>query len=301
MDVSIIIVNYNTALLLKNCLHSIIEKTIDLDYEIIVVDNASTDDSVVMIELNFDKVKLIKSDENIGFGRANNKGAKYADGKYFFFLNSDTLLINNAIKILFDFMENDANLNVGACCGNLYKQDLSPNYSYSLNLPSLLSIFKYRAHLRIKDENFNHTNVNKDIINVIGADLFIKKKLYDLLDGFDPKFFMYVEDSEFSYRINKTKYKIVSIPNAKIIHLQGKSSTNTFKIRMEIDGYLYYFHKHYNDLTVLSYLSLELFFCLLRMMVYVLLFRCDDFKTYRSVLGYLLSVLHKYKFKNHII
>lgn len=288
MDVSIIIINYNTSLLLKNCLQSIFKYSTLFEFEIIVVDNASIDDSCQMIKFEFPTVKLIESKTNLGFGRANNLGATYANGKYLFLLNSDTLLIDNSIKVLFDFMNENVDLNVGACCGNLYKEDLSPNYSYSLNLPTLSNIFKYRAHLTSNDENFNTSNKNKDIANVIGADLFIRKELFDKLDGFDPVFFMYVEDSELSYRIKKNNNRIVSVPTAKFIHLQGKSSTSSFKIKLEIDGYIYFFLKHSNKFSLFIYLILEMFFCILRIFIYLLLIRFKDCMTYISTFKHLM-------------
>ena len=129
MDVSIIIVNYNTLELTKNTIDSVNEKTKDLNYEIILVDNASTDGSVEFFEKEYkNKIIFIKNDENLGFGRANNRGIKIAKGKYVFLLNSDTLLINNAIKILFDFMEK--NNNCGVCGGNLYTLTLQPTNSF---------------------------------------------------------------------------------------------------------------------------------------------------------------------------
>ena len=127
MNVSIIIVNYNTSNLLKDCLCSIIEKTQFIEYEIIVVDNNSGDDSVAMVEQQFTNVKLIKNNINLGFGKANNIGYTYAKGKYLFLLNTDTLLINNAIKILFDFMEDPKHSSVGSCGGNLYTNNLKTN------------------------------------------------------------------------------------------------------------------------------------------------------------------------------
>ena len=102
MDVSVIIVNYNTLHVLRPCLDSIIEQTTGIDYEIIVVDNGSTDGSIEALS-NDDRITLIATGENLGFGKANNKGLLYARGEYIFFLNSDTLLMNNAIKQLYDF------------------------------------------------------------------------------------------------------------------------------------------------------------------------------------------------------
>ena len=104
MDVSVIIVNYNTVELTKQCILSIYNQTKDVNFEIIVVDNNSEDNSVKIIENNFPQVILINNSDNIGFGRANNLGVEIAKGKYIFFLNSDTILLNNAIKIFVDYM-----------------------------------------------------------------------------------------------------------------------------------------------------------------------------------------------------
>ena len=101
-DISIIIVNYNTLHVLRPCLDSIIEQTIGIDYEIIVVDNGSTDGSIEALSAD-SRITLISTGENLGFGRAHNKGLEQAKGEYIFFLNSDTLLKNNAIKMLYDF------------------------------------------------------------------------------------------------------------------------------------------------------------------------------------------------------
>ena len=104
MDVSIIIINYNTCQMTCECINSIIEKTQGLQYEIILVDNASTDGSKEFFEKD-ERIKYIYSEKNGGFGYGNNLGMKVAKGKYFFLLNSDTLLINNAIKKFYDYAE----------------------------------------------------------------------------------------------------------------------------------------------------------------------------------------------------
>ena len=102
MNVSVIIVNYNTKELTKNCLASIFEKTKNIDFEVIVSDNGSTDGSIEMIKSDFPQVVLIENNANLGFGKANNIAAKIAKGKYLLFLNSDTILLNNAVKEFFD-------------------------------------------------------------------------------------------------------------------------------------------------------------------------------------------------------
>lgn len=104
MDVSVIIVNYNTLGLTSDCIESIIAQTSTVEYEIILVDNASTDGSKEVFAQD-KRIKYIYSDQNLGFGRANNLGIREAKGRYLFFLNSDTILLNNAVKLFFDFCE----------------------------------------------------------------------------------------------------------------------------------------------------------------------------------------------------
>ena len=104
MDVSVIIVNYNTYRLLSECLETLYAQTIGIQFEVIVVDNASNDDSEKNITKLYPQVKWLNSGSNIGFGRANNLGYSYASGKYIFLLNSDTLLANNAIKAFYDYV-----------------------------------------------------------------------------------------------------------------------------------------------------------------------------------------------------
>jgi len=290
MDVSIIIVNYNTCSLLKNCIESIILNTKDVLYEIIVVDNDSKDDSLRMVHSNFPKVKLLESKENLGFGRANNKGAEIATGRYLFLLNTDTLLIDNPVKVLFDFMEKKSSTNIGACGGNLYKKNFSPNFSYSLHFPSLLNVFCYRGRIPffINNENFNYSGKIKDVAIIIGADLFIRKCIFDELNGFDPAFFMYVEDAELSFRINRMNYRVVSNPEAKIIHLQGASSQKFFKLKMEIISYAIYFKKHKSLVTVKIYKLIELIFALSKFVVFLLTFQKKKCLDYINIIKFIL-------------
>jgi len=295
MDVSIIVVNYNTSELLKECIVSVINKTMNLNYEIIVVDNASLDDSVLMVRSCFPQVILIESKENLGFGRANNKGAEVSSGKYLFLLNTDTLLINNAIKILFDFMEKASNMNVGACGGNLFKADLTPNYSYSLYFPSLFRLFCYRAHFTclLNDEHFNKSGAIKDVAFIIGADLFVRKYIYDGLNGFDPSFFMYVEDTELSYRIKNKKYRVVSNPDANIIHLQGASSSTIYKYKNEIDSYIIYFKKYFSAYNLKLYLHIELFFVVLKLIVYAMSNNKAASSDCLSLIKFIINIIYR--------
>ena len=195
MDVSIVIVNYNTEKLIWDCIKSICDNTKDIEYEIIVSDNNSTDNSINSIKEKFPSVKIIQNNENIGFGHANNEGFKLAKGKYVFCLNPDTVLISNAVKILFDFMEQ--NPDAGACGGNLYNKNMNyiHSFGYGDDIKSLLlrktflKFFFWKEYIKIKsyEKNMNRTKV-QEVNHITGADLMIKKKLIDELGGFSDKF-----------------------------------------------------------------------------------------------------------------
>lgn len=253
MNVSVIIVNYNTLKLTKTTIDSIIEKTKNLKYEIILIDNASTDGSVEFFEKEYkNKIILIKNSTNLGFGRANNKGIEIAKGKYIFLLNSDTLLINNAIKILFDFMEK--NDNCGACGGNLFDEYLNPVHSFIAEVPYVSLITEFNVYLNFiekikykilkKRRDFNYKNKPIEVGCITGADLMIRKSVLDKVGYFDKDFFMYSEECELEYRIVKENYKIFSVPDAKIIHLEGQSTIfKEKKYHMILESKYKYFYK----------------------------------------------------------
>lgn len=260
MDVSVIIVNYNTLELTKNTINSVIEKTQGIKYEIILVDNASTDGSIEYFEEKYrNKIIFLKNEENLGFGRANNKGIEIAKGKYIFLLNSDTSLINNAIKILFKYMER--NVNAGVCGGNLYDIDLNPVHSFKKELITLINEFDFfknqiaRIFLK-KRLDFNYRDIPLEVGYITGADMFIRKKALEQSGNFDDDFFMYFEETELTYRIKKLGYKVMSVPEAKIIHLEGKSSVfKEKKIRMFLESKYKYFYKTQGEKEIrLAYL-----------------------------------------------
>lgn len=248
MDVSIIIVNYNTTQLVIDCINSIHEKTKSVNFEIIVVDNNSPDRSIENLKTIFPKIKLILSEKNAGFGAGNNLGNKYAIGKYLFLLNSDTLLLDNAIYEFFTFMEKTPN--AGVCGGNLLTKNLKPNMSFHHLRPSLILSFNefcFNIFTRILYKNQLYYSFSKHPISVngfiTGADFFISKKVFDKLNGFDEDFFMYYEETELSHRVSNLGYKFYVLPYVKIIHFEGgsqaKSSINKKKW-MEESKKLYY-------------------------------------------------------------
>jgi GT2 family glycosyltransferase len=254
MDVSIIIVNYNTISLLVNAVDSIFEKTEGIEYEIIVVDNNSSDNSKnILAEKYGNKVIYLALSENVGFGRANNEAAKIAKGRNLFFLNPDTILLNNAVKILSDYL--DDNQNSGVCGGNLYDKKGQPMHSFSRYLPSFLwelDTFTLNIFSRMiygKSIEFNHTNQPINVGYITGADMMIRKEILEDVGFFDNDFFMYYEEAELTYRIKKSGYKVCSVPQAKIVHLEGKASPSSKTVRLKMTGRRIYYKKKYDSLS----------------------------------------------------
>lgn len=254
-DVSIIIVNYNTSKLINDCIESIIKLTNGVTYEIIVVDNNTEDLSEVIKEASNPIVRLIQLPENVGFGRANNEGFKMSQGRNLFCLNPDTLLLNNAVKILSDYL--DTHPECGACGGNLYDENLKPSLSFRRILPGifwevneLLNIIPEKL-LWNKNRIYNTSNRAINVGYVTGADLMIKSVLFESLNGFSTAFFMYYEETDLCKRIKNLNFKIKSIPQAKIQHLEGKSFDNSDSInhkRLERSehGRSVYMHRNHN-------------------------------------------------------
>jgi len=278
MDVSIIIVNYNTVSFLVGAIDSILAKTKNIEYEIIVVDNNSNDDSRTILSEKYDnKVIYLGLSENIGFGRANNEAAKIAKGRNLFFLNPDTVLLNNAVKILSDYLDN--NHCVGCCGGNLVDVNNKPNISYlRVNIFSVFYelneiCFKLLSKMKFgKNCYYNHTNKPMKVKCIIGADLMIRKEIFVKLYGFDPDFFMYHEESELESRVIKMGYEIYNIPYAKIIHYEGKSfNNNKDKIRYDYLSRNMYIHKTYNKTIIIIINILYFIRIKIRLFIFIIL------------------------------
>jgi GT2 family glycosyltransferase len=226
MDVSIIIVNYNTGNLTKACINSIFEKGKAIQLEVFVIDNASTDNSIDILQSD-DRIILLPNAENLGFGKANNIGIKLAKGRNILFLNPDTLLVNNAVKVMSDFL--DTHSYAGACGGNLLGEDLQPVKSFSRFFPGLeeeLNDWSGHRYERLRYRNntfYNNSGKALKVAFVSGANMMVKKKVIDVTGGFDQDFFLFYEETELSMRIRKAGYLIYSLPDAKIIHLVSRS------------------------------------------------------------------------------
>ncbi len=261
MDVSIIIVNYNTKDILYNCLTSIYKHTQNLNFEIIVSDNGSTDGSIEMIKHNFPQVILIENNANLGFGAANNRGLKIASGKYIFYLNSDTILLNNAVKIFYDYWENSSEkATLGALGCNLLDENLNITHSYG-NFPQLKTdiqqtvralygvtkntvkkiIFNHTIPLIEKQTNYTYFEGEVDYIT--GADLFLRNCP---LAKFDEHFFMYCEETDLEFSLSKKNLQRRIIQGPQIIHLEGATSKKRVSAVNIINYYTTFSSIYYN-------------------------------------------------------
>lgn len=248
IDVSIIIVNYNNTVLIKNCIASIVKQTRGITYEIIVSDNCSSDGVEELLQL---PIKLVRNSGNVGFGTANNHGAAHASGQYILYLNPDTVLINNAIGLMVDFMRQHPE--AGGCGANLLSSEMKPTHSFHRIRPSILREMDYacgRIFSRLvfgQNAEYNHTGKPLIVPCITGADLMVSREVNDNVGGFDERFFMYYEDADLCARICAGKHKLYSVPDAEIQHLEGCSySLSLTREKHILLGRSTYFHIHYS-------------------------------------------------------
>lgn len=227
--ISYIVVNYRTAHLVRQCLESI-RRHNTLPYEIIVVDNASEDNcqAAVAGELH---CTYIQNESNVGFGAANNIGARKARGRYLFFLNSDTYLLDDAALAFHDFMENKQHEDVGCCGGSLVDESMGQQVSHG-NFPSLFQEFSqlgfYRLYPRYYRERLSISGISQGeraqtVDYLSGADMFFRASVFRDLGGFDEDFFLYFEEVELAYRMQQSGFRSVLLPSIQIVHLEGGS------------------------------------------------------------------------------
>ena len=236
-SVSIIIVNYNTRDLLKDCLKSIYEHTMDIDFEVIVSDNGSSDGSIEMLKTEFPQVILIENNANLGFGAANNRGLEIAKGKYIFYLNSDTILLNNAVKIFFDYFEhNNIDKKLGAIGANLLdEKDViihSAGTFRSINtelkdavhdmIRSYKLIIPVLKNKKMGKEPPSCEKLIGKVDYVTGADLFVKN---DIFARFDEQYFLYYEENDMQRTMSLNGKDRIIIDGPLIRHLKGGSNT----------------------------------------------------------------------------
>lgn len=231
MDLSILIVNWNTADLVKACIESVFKHVQGFDFEVIVVDNNSSDSSVSIIKDTFPEVDVIENDTNKGFVAANNQAFNISKGRNILLLNSDTLVLDNSMREIVDYL--DSNPFVGIVTGKILNEDGSfqrpfkrfPHWagSYFRHTTRLIYGFSTPFHKRYCMENLDQ-NKPSSVDWVSGAYLFAKRSLLDKDAVLDSDIFMYCEDALLCYNVSRKGFKVCYLPIAPIVHYGGKSA-----------------------------------------------------------------------------
>ena len=244
MDISIILINYKSPDLALQCIRSVYQETLNCTFEIIIIDNHSLDDSKQKITSQFNSVIWIDMGYNAGFSRANNAGIKNAKGEYLLLLNSDTIILDNAIDKLFVFMQE--NKTVAAGCPSLLNADRSPqnagNYfvkgglNILLTLPVLNTITKSIGNiLKFKKPSMTQATSVHYVDWISGAFMFVRKSVIEKSGMMDEDFFLFSEEIEWCSRLKK-QGEIAVYADAYVIHLEG----GTTKRVMDGDSKSYY-------------------------------------------------------------
>lgn len=265
-DLSIIIVNFNNKKLLEECLKPIKLSTYKISYEIIVVDNASSDGSQAMVKQKFPQIHLIENKENLGFAKANNMGLRIYNARYAMLLNNDTIVKDHALDKMVEFM--DSHPEAGACGPKL----LNTDGTIQTQGGSLGKRFWKSS-----------TPITVDF--VIGAALMVRKQVIDRIGLMDENLFFYNDDLDWCISIRKAGFKIYYLPQAEIIHYGGYSSKRAFNSKLLIEGFkggLYFCRKHYGSLAYHVY-RLVLALCLSLILPFFI-FQPVKLKTYFSII-----------------
>jgi len=257
LDISIIVVSFNTKDLLFDCLASVFETVKGISFEVWVVDNNSTDGTVEATREKYPTIKIIENTENLGFAAANNQAFRQMNGDYALLLNTDTVLTNEAVKELFDFME--ANPEAGMACGQLLNLDGSSQNSIA-NFPTMLALLSNETLLRIllprKFPSKRRKYVSPlKIDSCIGACLMARKKAMDDIGLFDERYFFFFEETDWAYRMRRGRWAIYLVPTAKIFHAQGKTVGSNVDARIMFYRSRYLFFKKWHPHSYLLFHS----------------------------------------------
>jgi hypothetical protein len=250
IKLSIIIVNYNTKNLTMECVASIIRYNKDISYEIIVVDNASSDGSVEMVKGKFPKVKIIANKNNLGFVKANNQAITRAEGEYIFLLNPDTILLDKNLKQLIDFMNDHPE--IGACGPLVLNKDgtmqrqCKRSFQYFWTTVTYYSgLWKlFPGSMWWKKKFGKYFLLDKpddeicEVDQISGAAMIVRRGVLDNVGYMDEDYVMYWDETDWCFRIKKADWKVYYFPFVKIIHYGGSGGS-----RQHVFRNLWYFHR----------------------------------------------------------
>lgn len=292
MDLSLVIVNWNTKKLLQKCLASIYQFTKGINFEVIMVDNGSQDGSPAMVKKKFPLVKLILNNDNLGFTKANNQGIKAAKGEFIMLLNSDAYLIENSLAKLVEKASTieGSSLRLGGLGPQLLNEDRSIQQSAGF-FPSLPQVFWWMSFIDdlpggwlLKPFHVDHDifyQKNRQVDWVTGAAILVPKEVIAKVGALDENIFMYGEEVDWCYRIKNAGYKIYFTPQTKIVHLgRGSETVSSNSYIGEYQGVLYFYRKYKSRFSLQIVRLLLKMGALLRIVVFGLLRRRELAKIY---------------------
>jgi len=232
LDLSVVIVNYNTRALLEKCLLSVGRSRGLIDYEIFVVDNASTDGSGLMVEKKFPGVSIIKNSENLGFSKANNLAIKKTKGRYILLLNPDTYVEKNTLLEMINFMDRKLEAGIATCRVELPSGQLDRDCRRSFPTPWVsFTHFSYLSKIFPKSKIFGryqmtyrNGNEVEEVDSCVGAFMMVRREAQKEVGFLDENFFFYGEDLDWCFRFKEKGWKVLYNPKVKIIHYKGASS-----------------------------------------------------------------------------
>ncbi|MBI5214824.1 MAG: glycosyltransferase family 2 protein [Ignavibacteriae bacterium] len=255
-DVSIIIVTYNSASYIEQCIHSIHEHSQQTSFEIIIVDNCSLDTTVQIIESKFPQAKIFQNQHNVGFASANNQGIEASEGKYILLLNPDTEFKSNLLQESLTFLKHHPD--VGCVGPQILNVDGSIQRT-GVSFPSLWNSFVeiffleqlfpstriFGRHRRL----FDNPNEEHIVDYLQGSCLMFPKQVLQKLAGMDERFFLYFEETDLCYRLKQEGWKTVYVPQAKLLHYGGSGSEyyNEFRLLNYHKSFLLFHSKHYSQ------------------------------------------------------
>ena len=269
MDISVILVSYNTLEMTKKALDDLFSSLGNLEMEVFIIDNASKDDSAEILRREYPHISLIENKQNIGFGRANNQALPFIRGRYVLLLNTDAFVEPDTITKTVQYM--NAHPKCGILGVKLLWRDgtLQPSCRF---FPTPWNIFLERTNLKrffrhtkmVDDMSWDHNSV-RDCDWVPGCYYLIRKEVIDQVGLFDPRYFLYYEEVDHCFAARRAGWKVVYFPDTPVVHIGGESAKHEGEISsssqqiesLQIESELLYFRKNHSLIGVLIYLLLS--------------------------------------------
>lgn len=292
IDLSIVIVSWNTKQILDDCLQSVYEQTKGIEYEVIVVDNDSKDGSADMVEEKYPEALLIRSPDNVGFAAGNNLGFEHVKGRHVLLLNSDTLVLDGALQKTLRYAETKVGYGVISCKMLNEDHSLQPNCSM---LPSninflfqVLGLYKFFPSSRIfgrAEMTWWNYSDERDVEVLKGCFMLVSKDALDDVGGMDEDYFMYSEEVDWCKRFAQANWKLGYYPDAEVIHLGGSSAAKlgADRARIKDKSSLLYMKKHWSPGQQFLGRSLMVLFYALRLPAAAMLFLLTGQERFKKI------------------